>query len=266
MKQKILRMSLIRGENLVEEVAVEQPSKIQVLNPYRQKRPHPILAKRKLASDQCAKLDALKDCGVGRNLIIVAGGSSANRINYDFDEEKYDVLLVNRPFPKLMHLAKFWCINDGPIVIKYMKETRVFKGEFICSSSAFVPGRECTKVRSLAGLGFSMDLIKGFYLGRSTTLSSLQVAAHCNYDHIYVVGVDMCMGDGLYHDGSTNPRMDSEQRVLQFEREVHAWKHCSHAAPEEFRNKVSFITDLNPYDFIDTYYIRIIDMDSIGWA
>lgn len=257
MMQRIRRVARIKP---VEEVVDDTPPtscRFLRVTPYKHPRPAPSAREStpKLSRGSAVKIKALRGSGAGRRLVIVASGPSVARVDFSQvkDREDTDFLFVNRPLPILLDIAKYWAVNDQPIVMQHLAEMRQFKGEIICGSSAFVPGRDCIKVTSAPGRGFSMDLERGFHLGRSTTLSSLQVAVWCGYESIVVCGCDMNADGQLYFTGETNPVVSDNIRRRRFDLEAENWAYAAESLPEEIRRRITFVTDLNPYPFIQQF-------------
>ena len=237
-----------------------------IVNPYRGSPAPPRPREtRPLTRSSIDRIRGLRGVGAGRRLLIVASGPTVARVDFSgLDRGTSDVLIVNRPYQPLMDLAKWWAVNDMPVVMKHLDQIRAFKGTFICGSSAFIPGRDSIKVPALAGRGFSMDLSQGFYLGRSTTLSSLQVAGWMDYASIFVLGCDMSAEGNLYHDGSAPLGMTESTRKKRFDTEAEYWAYAAKSMPVELRQKTTFVGDLNPYPFVRLFN-RATDLSKVVW-
>ena len=201
------------------------------------------------------RIESIQNIGQGRNLIIVASGPSVRDINFEGLDNTYDALYVNRPYSPLGHIAKYWAVNDQPIVNQHLRHMQKFPGQMICGASSFVRGRDIIKIKVLAGAGFSLDLIRGFHLGRSTTLSSLQAAFWMDYDHIYIVGLDMTTAE--YHDKSDNPNVSPTARIERFKNEATYWRRATEILIEQnLIHKVTMVTNCNPFPFVQEYEIE----------
>lgn len=204
------------------------------------------------------KLEQLRGVGQGRRLIIIASGPSVSRVNFDGLTDAFDVLYVNRPYKPLLDYARYWAVNDQPIVRQHMRGLRYFPGQVICGASAFIPGRDYIKVKVIPGPGISLDLVQGFHLGRSTTLSSLQAALWMGYERIFIVGMDMCLENGeAYFDRSDNPAVSLSTREVRFKTEAHNWAVATEALIKHgLIGKVRMVTDCNPWPFIKAYEVE----------
>jgi Kdo-III transferase WaaZ len=66
--------------------------------------------------------------------------------------------------------------------------------------------------RKKNGIGFSLNLSKGYYGGRTILFGGLQLAYHLGFNKVFIIGMDMCSSAGRFYEkgeGSTPSNLDA---------------------------------------------------------
>jgi hypothetical protein len=94
---------------------------------------------------------------------------------------------------------------------------------------------------------------KGFYIGKSTTFSAMQVAAWMGYEKIYIFGCDMCRVGKKLHSYGVNPDVPEKVRERRFKKEAEFYDVASKIMGEGLRKKYVFCSSYNPWPFVDKF-------------
>jgi hypothetical protein len=108
-------------------------------------------------------------------------------------------------------------------------------------------------IRNLSGTGFSKDLVKGFYIGRSTTYANMQTALWMNYPKVFIFGCDMAAVDGKLHYYGQNPDVGNANRIERFKQEGDSYEYAAKNLTQEERERFTFCSNYNKYGFIDKF-------------
>jgi hypothetical protein len=200
------------------------------------------------------KIRALRGSGQGRLLVIIACGPSANEANLDEIKRhpKIDIMCINKPDMRVWP-SKYWIFCDQSQHNRNQEYWGSYSGTIINASSVRATHPNQIMIRTLAGKGFSRDITKGFHIGRSTTFASMQVALYMAYNQIYIFGCDMSAVNGQMHRYGQNPDVTNENRAKRFDKEAENYAWALRNMKEYERDKFTFCSDHNPYDFVDKF-------------
>jgi energy-converting hydrogenase Eha subunit F len=245
----------------IQEKIQRPPHNKAVMRPYiyRANTPHQNVSLRpqigKLTNVIDQKIMSLKDIGVGKILVIIAAGPSVNEVDFTRikDHSLIDVMCINQPYVKLWP-TKFWAFCDHTQYARNESIWNSYNGTIINSYNVKARKSNQILIKSMPGQGFSIDLVSGYHIGRSSTYAAIQVAKYMEYHSIYIYGCDMSAGkDGsLWHYG-TNPDVSSDNRKKRFEAEAVHYMWAAQHLPVEVRNKFIFCSSLNPWPFIQHF-------------
>jgi hypothetical protein len=114
------------------------------------------------------------------------------------------------------------------------------------------------KIKNISGKGFSLDMLKGYHIGRSSTFAAMQVALWMDYEKIYIFGCDMCKveieKDGskqsLLHSYGQNPDVPEEVRIRRFKEEARYYHYAAKILREQDRKRFIFCSSYNKWPFV----------------
>lgn len=212
-----------------------------------------------LSESQKSKINRIQNIGQGKILIIVANGPSINEIPLQnlTNINKIDILSINRPDMRIWPTT-YWLFCDQPQYKRNRDLWANYSGILINTVS--IPEKNNTiRVPHLPGEGFSLNLLKGFHLGRSSTYASMQVAYWMNYDHTYIFACDMTAiqknGQLTTHHYGINPDVSPENRIKRFDQEAKHYNYAATNLPEHIRKKYTFCSSYLKYDFASKFNI-----------
>ncbi|MEM3000642.1 MAG: hypothetical protein QXP41_00420 [Candidatus Nitrosocaldus sp.] len=201
------------------------------------------------------RIIALRDSGRGRILVMVACGPSIleaqiERLN---GHKNIDIMCINKP-DKRVWPSKYWAFCDQSQYNRNKDLWDSYNGTIINASSVRARHNNQILIKNLPARGFSRDLVKGYYIGRSSTYANLQVAMWMNYDKIYIFGLDMCAVDGKLHYYGKNPDVTDEQRIERFSREADNYMFAAKEVltPDE-RNRIILCSSYNKFPFTEMF-------------
>jgi len=179
----------------------------------------------------------------------MACGPSLNEIEIsDLKHSKIDIMSINKPDPRI-YPPTYWAFCDNS---QYRRNKDLFdgyKGVLINANGVRARHRHQYIVRNLSGKGFSKDLSKGYYVGRSTTYANMQTAAYMNYDRVFLLGVDMCkVGESMQFYGG-KPDVAPSVRLRRFAQEAENYLHGAKLLSEEERSRFVFCSGYNEWEF-----------------
>lgn len=209
-----------------------------------------------LASFQGA-VQAIKDAGKGRILIIIGNGPSILEASLEKlkDRQEIDIMSVNRPDHRVWP-TKYWIFTDQNMVMRNKELWDGYTGTLINASSVRDKKSRQVMVRSMPGVGFSKNLLSGFHIGRSTVYAAMQVAYWMEYDRVYIFGIDMCaVGDKLHFYGQ-NPDVDNKNRMARFAHEAESYLFAAKNLSDAEKKKYVFCSSYNPHEFMK-YFDRM---------
>lgn len=200
------------------------------------------------------KIMRLKNSGKGKVLVILGCGPSVSEV--DFAPLKHhplvDMMTINKPNLSVWP-TKYWAFCDNSQYKRNKEAFEQYDGMLINSGSIRAQHRNQVLIRNKPGKGFSRDLIKGFYIGRSTVYANMQTALYMNYDKIYIFGMDMCrVGDKLHFYG-VNPDVPESNRISRFQAEAEHYFYAAGLLKVEDRSKFYICSKYNPWPFVEKF-------------
>tara|TARA_R100001244_G_scaffold25113_2_gene25482 strand:+ start:130440 stop:131333 length:894 start_codon:yes stop_codon:yes gene_type:complete len=206
------------------------------------------------------KVQSLKGCGVGRFLVMVACGPSILEVDLPklHQHALVDFMSINKPDPRL-HPTKYWAFCDQSQFARNQEIFKQYTGTVINAWSVRARHQNQVLVRNKSGKGFSKDLLKGYFIGRSTTFANMQTAFWMNYDKIFIFGCDMCKppGSDKLHFYGRNQDVDPKIRETRFKKEAEFYLAGAKAMTAQERQKFVFCSSYNPWPFME--YFKTLD-------
>lgn len=196
----------------------------------------------------------LKDVGQGRILVIVACGPSVNEVPIEKlnNNPNIDIMCINKPNPRVWP-PRFWAFCDQTQYSRNLQYWEGFPGVIINATSVRARHSHQILLRTLSGTGFSKDLVKGYYIGRSTTYANMQTALWMNYPKVFIFGCDMAAVNGETHCYGKNPDVSPENRVERFKQEAMSYEHAASVLSAEDRARFTFCSNYNKFDFLKKF-------------
>lgn len=235
----------------VKPPGVLRPQTVPRLNPvhirYQQPRQTP---------EQASAVRRLRGRGIGRVLVIVGNGPSVNEAPLQklLGCSGIDLMSINQPDPRVWP-TPLWAFCDPSQHKRHIDLWSNYDGTIINSSSIPQQRPGTVQVQSLNGPGFSRDLTRGFYIGRSTVYANLQTAHWMQYDHVYCFGVDMNKDgiNGQLWFYGVNPDAPIVQRKDRFKLEAEHYQHAAGELSDDERAKYTFCSTYNPWPFVSRF-------------
>lgn len=204
------------------------------------------------------RLRSLRNCGIGKVLVIMANGPSILEVDTRLllNNPRIDIMSINKPDLRVWP-TKYWLFCDTSQLLRNRDIWSHYDGYIFNSAmiSEFRPGS--IQIKNIHGEGFSFDPTQGFHIGRSSVYAAQQVAIWMGYDRIYIFGCDMCAvninGQPLVHFFGNNPDVQPESRVKRFADEAKYYNYAAKYLPAEVRNKFYFCSSYNPFDFVSSF-------------
>jgi len=236
----------------IQPRAAARPATRPVIKPSRPTSPQK--PKLPIFDQNTSKIEALKDIGTGRILVMIAAGPSVTEVDLTplKQLEKVDMMCINKPYMPVWP-TKYWAFCDHTQYNRNKEYWEGYKGIIINSPNVSARKSNQIIIRSKHGKGFSRNLIDGFYIGRSTTYANLQTAHYMNYDKIFIFGIDMTEVGGKLHHYGVNPDVDPNNRKQRFSAEADHYSHAAKLLPEEYRKRYYFCSSYNPWNFVKEF-------------
>lgn len=201
-------------------------------------------------------VEKLKNCGQGRILVMVACGPSILEVDLPKlkDHSLIDIMSINKPDPRLGQ-TKYWVFCDQSQYMRNKEKFDNWQGTIINAWSVRARHKNQVLVRNCSGKGFSKNLHRGYYIGRSTTFANMQTAFWMNYDKVYIFGCDMSKSADLkkLHFYGTNPDVKPEIRVTRFQKEAEHYSLGAKQLSADERKRFVFCSSYNTWPFVDQF-------------
>lgn len=211
---------------------------------------------REIDQDSLVKIKQIRNTGKGKILIIIGNGPSINQIDLSQFKHHPDIhtLSINKPDPRLWPTT-YWAFFDVSQLRRHTDLWSGFNGIIFNSTSIKRHKPNTVLVRNLGGRGFSKDLTKGLYIGRSSVFAAMQIGLWMNYDHIYIFGCDMNPSgiDGKLHFYGTNPDVNPDTRKERFKKESEFYDYAAEILDISDRKKFTFCSSENNWSFVDKF-------------
>lgn len=197
----------------------------------------------------------IKGIKSGKVLVIVGNGPSHRKAPLDKLKKHSNIefMSINKPDPRIWP-TQLWCFCDNSQLRRHRELWTSYSGILVNSSAVRERKPGSISIRSLSGQGFSEDLTKGFFIGRSSVYASMQLANWMGYDHIYIFGCDMAADeDGMLYPWGSNPDVSDDTRIKRFEIEAKFYQWAADNLRDTIRSKYTFCTNYNEFKFIDQF-------------
>jgi hypothetical protein len=199
-------------------------------------------------------IKGLQNVGHGRILIIVGNGPSFLEAPLERlkGHDKIDIMSINKP-DKRIWPTKYWCFVDQNQAERHRELWNGYGGTLINAGSVRDRKAGQVVVRNIAGVGFSKDLAAGFYIGRSSVYSAMQVAYWMDYAKVYIFGIDMSAVGGKLYAWGTNPDCADKNRMERFAKEAESYMYAAKHLTDAERSRYVFCSTYNPHHFIQFF-------------
>ncbi len=209
---------------------------------------------KEVTSQDLKKVTELRGVGRGRFLIIVGNGPSVNEIDLRAlaQHPLIDIMSINKPVSYIWP-TKYWLFCDQTQYTRHEGLWADYQGVIFNTTSIKHRKQNSMQIKNIGNFGFSTDLTKGFHVGRSSVYAGMQVAAHMEYDHTYIVGCDMSLVNGAAHFFGSNPDVSPENRASRFDNEARHYDFAANMLSAAIREKYTFCSGYNRYNFVDKF-------------
>ena len=264
-KPRVIHNSIVVPRSTVKKVSAPQRTR-QLLNTQQRMRAN--AAGNKAASIRTrhmrrgvdkrtnpAEIDSIKKVGQGRILVIIGNGPSHKEAKLDHLKklDRVDFMCINRPDDRVWP-SKYWMFCDNSQLRRHKKTWNAFNTGVLINSAAVRERKKNTvRIRTLHGQGFSNNMHKGMFVGRSSVYASIQVGLWMDFDHIYVFGCDMCAVGGKLYPWGSNPDVSDKSRAKRFDTEATFYNWAADNVHDKFKKKITFCTAYNKYKFVDIF-------------
>lgn len=202
------------------------------------------------------KITAAKNSGAGRVLVMIAAGPSINEVNFVplRNHDLVDFMCVNKPH-KTVWPSKYWAFCDHTQHRRNEDTWNSYStGQIWNSPNVRARKGNQIVVNVLHGKGFSLDITRGYHIGRSSTYAAMQIANYMGYRRIYVFGMDMgASPTGQLHWYGQNEDVSNEIRKSRFEAEAGNYMWAAQNLPKEVREKFYIASNWNKWPFVEFF-------------
>ena len=259
-RPQVVQQPIARFQTVTPRLQIRQPklNRPTVINTTRHVRPsalsHVARERDQMFQSYRSTIMNLKGAGHGRILIIIGNGPSYMEAQLEKlkGHAKIDLMSVNKP-DKRVWPTKFWCFVDQTQVDRHKDLWNNYQGIAINAGSVRDRKSGQVLVRNIAGMGFSKDLMAGFYIGRSSVYCAMQVAHWMDYVKVYIFGCDMCAVGGKLYPWGSNPDVDDKHRASRFEKEADSYLYAARHLNDAERSRYVFCSMYNPWPFMNSF-------------
>ena len=211
---------------------------------------------RDVTADSINKIKQLKKHGSNKILVIIGNGPSINEMQLEklVGHDNIHTMSINKPDQRVWPTT-FWAFFDNSQLTRNIDLWNGYNG-FIFNSTAIKKQKATSlQIKNTNGKGFSRDLSKGFYIGRSSVYAAMQIGMWMNYKHIYIIGCDMNPSglNGKLHFYGVNPDVNPDVRKERFKKEAEYYDHAADVLTEQERKLFTFCSSENNWDFVNRY-------------
>lgn len=201
-------------------------------------------------------IKSVQSKGRGKILVIVANGPSVSEAPLDqlLTIPNVETLTLNCPDQRIWPTT-YWAFFDRSQFTRHEKFWDNYEGYIFNSTSIKRQKTKSMQFKNHAGYGWSRDLTKNIFVGRSSAYAAMQIAQWMQFAHVYIFGVDM-NPDGLngqLHFYGVNPDVDPATRAIRFQGESVYYDKAAEVLTDMERSKFTFKTDYNPWSFIQKF-------------
>lgn len=192
--------------------------------------------------------------GTGRILIIIGNGPSHKMADLPRlkSHPLIDMMAINKPDDRVWP-TQYWFFCDNSQYRRHIHLWDTYHGTIINTTSILEKKENNFKIKSLGNLGFSLDMNKGLYIGRSSVYAAMQISTWMDYNHVYIFGCDMSAVGGKLYPWGTNPDVRDDERARRFDVEAKSYTWAAQYLHPGVKKKFTFCSEFNPYDFIDKF-------------
>lgn len=243
---------LVAKQQIVNQV-VSKPRSLK-RRESRRKNGEPRLITPDLSGIDLERIKSIRGLGHGRILVIIGNGPSLLEIDPEplRNHSKIDIMSVNKPDSRLWP-TKFWVFFDSSQQRRHSALIDSYNGIIFNSSSIRKMRPNTVQLKNLGKRDFSLDLLKGFNIGRSSTYAAMQIGLWMSFSYIYILGCDMTEVNGKLHFYGINPDVKPDDRKKRFDPEATYYDHAASILPDDIRQKFIFCSNYNPYQFVDKF-------------
>jgi len=240
----------------VRAPVVVQPKHLRRQSSNIKKKPRTQHRKHAMLPSSPGRVKAIQAAGRGKILVIVGNGPSITEAPLEQLAQipKIETLSINAPDQRIWPTT-YWAFFDVSQIRRHEKLWESYEGYIFNSTSIKREKEKSMQFRNEGGQGWSRDLSKNIFIGRSSVYAAMQIAMWMQFTHTYIFGVDMNPKgiDGKLHFYGTNPDVDPTIRASRFEAESQFYDKAAEVLTEEERAKYTFKTDFNPWPFVHKY-------------
>lgn len=204
--------------------------------------------------DNYHKISKIRDCGIGKILVMIACGPSV--LENDFGSiknvENIDIMAINKPLASVWQ-PKYWAFCDNSQYLRNKDYFNQYGGTLINSRAVKARKPNQIIITPKQTTGVSRNLHEGYVIGRSSVYANIQTAIWMNYDKVFIFGVDMCAVNGKLHHYGVNPDVNEEIRLTRFEGEANNYSIMAKKLPDKIRNKIYFCSSYNHWEFVNRF-------------
>jgi hypothetical protein len=197
------------------------------------------------------QIEGLRNIGLNRVLVMVAAGPSVLEVDLMplSGHRVIDFMCINKPYVPLWP-TRFWAFCDHTQHRANIDVWDKYDGIIINSPNVRARKPNQIIIRTKSGKGFSVDVSKGYYIGRSSTYAAMQVVYYMAYRKVFLFGVDMCGINGKFHFYGQNPDVPNNARESRFPAEAQHYLWAGQNLPESVRDRFVFCSSYNPWPFL----------------
>lgn len=199
----------------------------------------------------------IKSRGLGNILVMVACGPSVLEVPIDkLNHHKIKMMTINKP-DKRIWPTDYWTFCDHSQYIRNKAEFESYNGMIFNSGAVKAQHKNQIVFPNLRNQKFSINLLEGIDVGRSSTYSAMQIALWMGFDKIYIFGCDMCeVGGKLWHYGTNPDIKSSSERLRRFREEAKCYDRAANTLSQDQRGKFYFCSKYNPFEFVEKFNKR----------
>lgn len=220
----------------------------------RRRKKEVIYQTRDASPESVAKIHQIRHLGRNRILVIIGNGPSI--LNMPLEQLKsqpnIDVLSINQPDQRVWP-SRFWSFFDRSQINRHKAIWDTYDGIIFNSTAIREQKQTSMQFKNLGASGWSYDLAKGIYIGRSSVYCSMQIALWMDYRQTYIVGCDMNPDgiNGKLHFYGDNPDVEPSTRAKRFEKEAEVYLKCTNILSEADIRRFTFCSaGINPWPFM----------------
>jgi len=200
------------------------------------------------------KIADIRNCGIGRFLVMIACGPSILENDFSIlkEVETIDIMSINKPL-KSIWPTKYWAFCDNSQYERNKSLFNQYGGTLINSNSIKQRKNNQILISPKLITGISRNLHDGYVIGKSSVYANIQTALWMNYDKIFIFGVDMCAVNGKLHYYGVNPDVKENIRLERFKKEADNYNIMASKLPDDIRKKIYFCSSYNTWPFVDKF-------------